>query len=92
MQFTDASTGSITDYAWDFDNDGTIDSTLQSPLHTYATAGTYTVSLTVTGPGGSGVEVKTSYVTVYTVVVNFHHVGTTSGQRPQVSLPLNTLS
>jgi PKD repeat protein len=81
VQFTDASTGSITAYAWDFDNDGTIDSILQSPLHTYATAGTYTVNLTVTGPGGSDVELKTNYITVYNVT-SYTTVGTTSWTVP----------
>jgi PKD repeat protein len=64
VQFTDESTGEITAWAWDFDNDGTIDSTDQNPLHTYTAAGTYTVKLTVTGPGGSDEEVKTDYITV----------------------------
>ncbi len=64
VQFTDASTGSITGYAWDFNNDGTTDSTAQSPSYQYTTAGTYTVKLTVTGPGGSDDETKTNYVTV----------------------------
>lgn len=61
--FADASTGTITSYAWDFNNDGTIDSTVQSPTHMYPSAGIYTVNLTVTGPGGSDSEVKTNYIT-----------------------------
>ncbi len=63
VHFTDASTGTIASYAWDFTNDGTIDSTDQNPVHTYQNAGTYTVNLTVTGPGGSDSEVKTGYIT-----------------------------
>jgi len=47
VQFTDTSTGSVSSYAWDFDNDGTVDSTDQNPVHTYTSAGTYTVNLTV---------------------------------------------
>ncbi len=83
VDFTDASTGSITGYEWDFDNDGTIDSTLQSPSHTYAANGIYTVNLTVTGPGGSDVELKTSYITVSTVVTqSFTIVGTFSWTPP----------
>jgi PKD repeat protein len=53
VTFTDASTGNITSYAWDFQNDGTVDSTEQNPTYTYNTPGTYTVLLTVEGPGGS---------------------------------------
>ncbi|HOS82819.1 MAG TPA: DUF3344 domain-containing protein, partial [Methanolinea sp.] len=62
VSFTDQSTGTITSWAWDFDSDGTVDSTDQNPVHTYQTAGTYTVTLTVTGAGGSDSEVKTSYI------------------------------
>jgi PKD repeat protein len=51
VNFTSASTGSITAYSWTFGDGGT--STAQNPSHVYASAGTYTVALTVTGPGGS---------------------------------------
>jgi PKD repeat protein len=61
--FTDASTGA-TSWAWDFDNDGTTDSTDQNPAHTYNTAGIYSVELTVTGPLGSDSMTKTNYITV----------------------------
>jgi parallel beta-helix repeat protein len=64
VHFTDASTGTPTSWAWDFTNDGTVDSTTQSPSHIYDTAGTYTVNLTVTNAGGSDSEVKTDYITV----------------------------
>lgn len=64
VHFTDQSTGEISLYAWDFDNDGTTDSTDQNPDHTYASAGTYTVKLTITGPGGSDDEIKTGFITV----------------------------
>jgi len=60
--FTDLSTGSITSWAWDF-GDGTT-SALEDPTKVYGAAGSYTVSLTVTGPGGSDVESKVSYITV----------------------------
>jgi PKD repeat protein len=50
VEFTDESTGSITSREWDF-ADG-YDSTDQNPSHTYYFMGDYTVTLTVTGPGG----------------------------------------
>jgi PKD repeat protein len=62
VQFTDASTGNISTWAWSF-GDGT-SSTARSPQHTYTAAGTYTASLTVTGPGGSAT--KTADITVTT--------------------------
>ena len=49
FQFTDASTttiGIINDWSWDFGDGNT--STLQSPMHTYAADGTYTVTLIAT--------------------------------------------
>ncbi|WP_321421164.1 DUF3344 domain-containing protein [uncultured Methanobacterium sp.] len=64
VQFTDASTGYVSSYAWDFDNDGITDSTDKNPSYTYSAPGTYTVKLTVTNSGGSDEEVKTGYITV----------------------------
>ncbi|MFH1421764.1 MAG: PKD domain-containing protein [Planctomycetota bacterium] len=64
VHFTDESTGDITSYSWDFDNDGTEDSTEQNPVYIYTTPGGYSVSLTVTGPGGSNKESKINYITV----------------------------
>jgi serine protease len=61
VNFTDLSTGSITSWSWTFGDGGT--STAQNPSHVYA-AGTYTVSLTVTGPGGTDSETKTDYINV----------------------------
>jgi PKD repeat protein/methionine-rich copper-binding protein CopC len=64
VQFTNNSTGSITSYAWDFNNDGVTDSTEQNPTWTYNSAGSYTVNLTVTGPGGVDTETKSNYIAV----------------------------
>jgi PKD repeat protein len=64
VQFTDQSTGSITSYSWDFGDTGT--STLANPEHTYSSAGTYSVNLTVAGPGGSNSRLRTNYITVST--------------------------
>lgn len=47
VQFSDLSSTSATSWSWDFDNDGTVDSTQQSPVHTYPAKGRYTVVLTV---------------------------------------------
>ena len=62
VQFSDGSAGDITTWLWDF-GDGGI-STVQYPSHIYASAGTYTVSLTVSGPGGNDIETKADYITV----------------------------
>jgi PKD repeat protein/uncharacterized protein YraI len=62
VQFTDQSFGAITVRLWNF-GDGTT-STLPSPVHTYTAAGVYTVTLTISGPGGNATETKANYITV----------------------------
>jgi PKD repeat protein len=47
-----ASTGEISSYTWDF-GDNTEPSTEANPSHTFDHSGTFTVTLTVNGPGGS---------------------------------------
>jgi PKD repeat protein len=62
--FTDTSTdldGTIVAWAWTFGDGAT--SALQNPSRTYASAGTYTVTLTVTDSGGQ-IASKASTVTV----------------------------
>ncbi len=51
VRFTNQSSGSITAVQWTF-GDG-VSSTEINPVHTYSTPGLYTVTLTVSGPGGS---------------------------------------
>lgn len=60
VNFTDQSTGA-TSWSWNFGNTNT--STLQNPSATYATPGTYTVTLSINS--GADVEVKTNYITVF---------------------------
>jgi|HubBroStandDraft_3_1064219.scaffolds.fasta_scaffold23030_1 hypothetical protein len=50
--FNNTSTGTITSYLWDF-GDTTTSAAQNPPPHTYTTAGTKVVTLTVTGPGGT---------------------------------------
>ncbi len=64
VQFTDQSTGNILSYEWDFQNDGTIDSTEQNPSYTYTSIGFYTAKLTVTGPDST--DEKAMNITVQT--------------------------
>ena len=62
VQFVDASTYSPTGWAWSFGDGGT--SAEQNPVHTYTTAGTYTVTLTATNVGGSDTVTRTGFITV----------------------------
>jgi PKD repeat protein len=61
VSFTDTSSGEIDTHSWDF-GDGT-SSAQANPTHTYEVSGTYTVSLSVTGPGGSATAINTVSVT-----------------------------
>ncbi len=45
VKFTDLSKNAVV-WNWDFDNDGTLDSTEQNPVYVYRTQGNYTVNLT----------------------------------------------
>ncbi|MAB78558.1 MAG: cell surface protein, partial [Planctomycetes bacterium] len=81
VAFTDLSTGAVTSWAWSFGDTGT--STLQNPSHTYAAAGTYTVSLIATGPGGSNTNTKLGYITAIEPAPVAEFSGTpTSGLAP----------
>jgi PKD repeat protein len=71
VNFTDTSSGNITSWSWDFDNDSVEDSNLQNPSNIYSILGIYTVSLTVTGSGGSDTETKVNYITVNNVPQNW---------------------
>jgi len=65
VQFTDLSTGTgIDGWSWTFGDGGT--STARNPSHTYAAAGTYDVSLTVSSSsqGCNDTLTRTGYVTV----------------------------
>ncbi|SHM38797.1 PKD domain-containing protein [Rhodanobacter sp. OK091] len=65
VNFTDSSTdtgGTISSHAWTFGDGGT--STATSPSHTYAAAGTYSVTETVTDSVSGATNSKTASVTV----------------------------
>src|ERR1035441_2603935 len=65
VNFTDASSGTVTGRVWDFGDGGT--STLASPSYSYTAAGIYPVSLTVFGPLGSNTLQLANYITVTNV-------------------------
>ncbi len=64
MQFTDQSTGNITDWEWDFDDDGVIDSFEQNPKHYYNRNSSYSVTLIISGPGCEYTLTKDKYIEV----------------------------
>ena len=81
VQFTDTSTNSPTSWSWDFGDGNT--STAQNPIHTYSTAGNYTVSLTaISTAGGSNTAIQTRYITVNNAPVASFYGSETSGTAP----------
>ncbi len=76
VTFTSTSTGSPTTYAWSFPNGTPATSTQANPVVTYATAGTYNASLTVTNSVGSNSTSQSVTVTATPTVT-----GTTPAER-----------
>ena len=62
VSFTDTSTNSPTQWAWDFGDGGNASD--QNPVYTYVNAGTYTVSLNATNAGGSNITTQIGFITV----------------------------
>jgi PKD repeat protein/lysophospholipase L1-like esterase len=72
VTFTDTSTGTITNRFWDFGDSGTTNTTTNSVTHSYA-AGTYTVSLVITGPGGVSTNTQLNYISVAPALTPFQN-------------------
>ena len=88
VQFIDQSTGEITSWFWDFGDGET--STEQNPSHTYNSTGYFTVSLTVTGSGGSDTETKENYIHVTEVATYFYLTFPLKGLDPY-NAPINAI-
>jgi PKD repeat protein len=64
VSFTDQSTGGPSSWAWDFQNDGVVDSTARNPSFQYTAPGSYSVKLTVANGAGSNSLTQSGYITV----------------------------
>lgn len=65
VTFTDASTGTITNWLWNLGDGHSVTNTSNASVnHSYTNSGPFTVSLTVTGPGGNNTLTRTSYIGV----------------------------
>ncbi|MBW6481975.1 MAG: PKD domain-containing protein [Vicingaceae bacterium] len=73
VSFTDASmpTGTITNWNWDFNNDGVVDNNAQNPTFTYPGPGTYTAELMVVANGGCIDSITHTVVVHPNPVANF---------------------
>ena len=92
VAFTDASTNGPTSWAWDFGDPASgpqNSATVANPSHTYAAAGTYTVTLTASNSAGSSAPlVKTDYVTATTTPPPAKPVAAFSGTPRSGTAPL----
>lgn len=66
VTFTSTSSGTITSYSWNVDDNPAIEGTTATYTHTYSDFGTYSVTLTVTGPGGSNPKTIADMISVAT--------------------------
>ena len=64
VTFTDTSTGTITNRFWDFGNSVTSNTIATTVQYTYNAVGTNTVTLTVSGPGGTNTFSRPAYIVV----------------------------
>jgi PKD repeat protein len=71
VTFADISSGSITNWYWNFGDGSTTNLTTKSVSYTYATPGTYSVTEIVSGPGGSATNTQSNYITAVTPSYNF---------------------
>jgi PKD repeat protein len=80
--FTNLSSGDFQTCTWTF-GDGTTAADCNNLTHTYTAAGSYTISLTVSGRGGSDTATRTNYVTVTKLLPKADFTAEpTSGQQP----------
>lgn len=81
VQFTDQSYSpfGITSWAWDFQDDGIVDSTLQNPVFTFP-CGSWNVRLTVgDGVNPTGIVVRPAFIVTDTVTPSFTWQSTAAG-------------
>lgn len=71
VAFSDLSTNLPTSWAWSFAGGNPATSTDKNPTVTYSTAGTYTVTLTVSNATGSDTKTVNGYITVNAVPANY---------------------
>ena len=64
VQFIDLTSGYPTEWEWDFNNDGVIDSYEQNPEWTYEEQGDYTVTLTSYNAYNEDIKIKENYIHV----------------------------
>ncbi|MDL2121667.1 MAG: PKD domain-containing protein [Deltaproteobacteria bacterium] len=79
VDFDNESTGDFTSRYWKF-GDGGENGSRDDITHIYTSPGTYSVTLTITGPMGTSTKTKTSYITVGDVTPPLQAEFSASGQ------------
>src|SRR5262245_57583448 len=80
VKFNDVSTGTVTNWSWDFGNGNT--STLQNPSAVFSTPGTYDVTLTVSNGGAPSTRTRAAYIVVHDLPAVDFSFDTNSGCAP----------
>jgi PKD repeat protein len=92
VTFVNTSTGADT-FNWEF-GDGT-SSSVQNPVHTYTTTGSFTVRLSATGSGGTDVYNAANYITTFNTIAcvsvsQSFQISTTASYSQSVTLGTDT--
>jgi PKD repeat protein len=90
VDFSNNSAGDYDSCDWDFGDGGTSNNCVD-PSYNYNQAGTYTVALTVSGPGGTDVHTRSNYITVYEPV-NADFSATPTGGVAPLAVDFSNLS
>lgn len=78
VTFTNNSTNCQSTFAWTFPGGTPSSSTVLNPVITYNTPGTYSVTLTVTNPGGTDTKTINNYITVNSNLTHSASIAATS--------------
>jgi hypothetical protein len=70
VEFSNFSIGEITQYQWDFENDGIIDSYDEFPTHIYQDTGYYSVKLSVVGQDSTNSFLKENYINIIDTITS----------------------
>ena len=95
VEFTDLTSGYPTEWEWDFNSNGTVDSYDQNPVWTYEEPGDYTVTLTSSNAYNEDTEIKENYINVAGVSADEDIMPITSqliGNYPNPFNPTTTIS
>lgn len=92
VQFTDISVGTVTDWKWTFEGGTPASSTDQNPVVTYATTGSYKVTLEVSNATNSSTKEQVAFISVIpgNDLVTLLTFDGKAEDRGPLTLPVNT--